>query len=184
MSRRTSPALDRWASLGFYLAAIAWFIVIAFGLVLVSTPETGRHSHVMGWTALVIGFLILVTTTDRWIRYAQVFLGCGIIGGLVTLARGHMPGNQAPFPRTLAAVLVLLLVGCSLIVGTLAKRRLRAIDRVGLVAFVAAFTGALAPGTQADTMIRLAVGLGILLALWGYHRYRDIDDKAASRRPC
>ena len=179
---------------GFVLAAFLWFALIAFGSVLVTTPETGRHSHLVGWTALVIAFVVLVKTMDRWIHYARTFLGFGIVGGWVILWRGHLLGSQTPVPRIFSALVILMFAGCSFVLEDLAKRPLQVIDRVGLVAFAAVLAWAMAAGATLTSpevkttpwgpataaIPRLIVGFGIVLALWTYHRYAG--EKAGPRR--
>ncbi len=145
-------------------------MLTGFGWILINAPGTGKHSRVIGWVALTISFVVIVTTMDRWIRYAQVFLGSAVIGSLVILARGHVLDLRVPYPRAVTAVLTLLLVGCSLIAGTLAKRRLQVVDRVALLLFVTAFAAAMGASTPAVTALCLGLGFAILLALWVYRR--------------
>ena len=173
--------LNQWMAIGFYLAAVAWFGLIVLGLALVTRPETGRHSHLAGWTALIIGATVFWTTMDRWIRHAQVFLGGGILGGVTILITGHLMNSQKPFPRLASAVMILTLIGCSLIVGTLAERRLRLVDRVGLVAFGATFLAAGAGRSDPmQVLLPMIAGFAILLMLWASHRF--MHAKGARRR--
>jgi predicted outer membrane lipoprotein len=145
---------------------------MGFGFVLVSTPETGGRSHLIGWTALAVGFTILIKTMDLWVRYAQVLLGSGIIGAIAIFTTGHAINSKNPVPRAVSGMLTIALVGCSLIMGTLAERRLQIFDRIGLVVFVGAFFGALAARTPAVMLVCLTAAFGILLALWLYNRYK------------
>ena len=179
MTRRWEWNPGFWWGLGFYLAAWAWFLPAIVGFVFVTTPETGRHSHLIGWTCLLIALGVLLGTMDRWVRYAQVFLGGGVLGGWVAFTRGHLLSSQDPFPRPLALAMTLVFVGCSLLIGMLARRPLQPIDRVGLTAFVTAFTsGFLVKGSAG--LAGPTVGFAVLLALWVYHRYTD--EKPRRRR--
>ncbi len=126
---------------------------------------------------LVVVIVVMLATINHWVKYLQVFFGGFILGCLLALGSGHLL-NGGPFPRAIAAALVALLVGCSLIAGTLAKRKLTMLDRMALIAFVAAFVGGLVKGTPTSGLIGLGVGFGCLLALWVHNRYSSRKDKS------
>jgi hypothetical protein len=150
------------------------------GWELVSRSRDGKYpqaveAHV-GWAILLICVVVLVATVDRWVRFLQVFLGGGILGSLLALGSGHLL-NGKPFPRPVSAILTTLLIGCSLILQTLAKRKLEVVDRVALIAFVAAFVGGMLVETPTSGVIGLGTGFAILLALWLHHRSSSGKDE-------
>ncbi|HET9182321.1 MAG TPA: hypothetical protein VFP59_09330 [Candidatus Angelobacter sp.] len=148
---------------------------------LVSTPETGRHSHLAGWAILIVGIAIMLTTMDHWVKYLRMVLAGGILGGLLATESGHLL-NGMPFPRPAAAGITALLIGCSLISQTLAKRTLRISDRVALAGFLSAFV----TGMMENTTISFLVGTGIafcfLFSAWLYNRFSSLPN--AKRQLC
>ncbi len=155
--------------IGAYTASVFWLAFVYGGWELVSTAETGKHSHLAGWTILIIAFAVMIATMNHWVKYLQLILGGGILGGLVATVEGHLL-NGSPFPRQLAAALTALLVACSLISRTLARRRLRVLDRVALIAFLTAFVSGIVKSTPVYGMIGLSIGFVCLFIAWLYDR--------------
>jgi hypothetical protein len=158
-----------------YIAAFFWIAFVWGGLTVLSAPDTRKHSHLAGWAILVIAAAVMITTMNHWVKYLQVILGGGILGGLLAIAQGHLL-NGAPFSRMIAAGLTAVLIGCSLISQTLAKRSLRILDRVALVAFVAALASGMVVGTPAWGLVCVSVGFGCLFAAWLYNRLSPISN--------
>jgi len=148
-----------------YIAAFFWLAFVYVGGVLASTPETGTHSHLVGWTILFVAAAVMIATIDHWVKYLQVILGGGILGGLLATGTGHLLNNR-PFPRFIAAGMTALLVGCSLITRTLARRRLTVVDRAALIAFQAAFVAGIVKDTPTSGLIGLSIGFGCLSIAW------------------
>lgn len=152
-----------------YVAAVFWVAFVWGGLKVLSQPDTAKHSHLAGWAILVIAAAVMLATMNHWVKYLQLILGGGILGGLLVTTQGHTL-NGAPFPRSIAGALTALLIGSSLISGTLAGRKLRILDRLALVAFLGALVGGMVQGTPISGLIGLAVGFGCLLVAWLYNR--------------
>jgi hypothetical protein len=150
---------------GAYVAAFFWLAVVFSGWILVSRPETGKHSHLIGWAILIPAIGVMLSTMNHWVKYLQVIFGGGILGGILATGSGHLP-NGSPFPRPIAASFTALLVGCSLISRTLARRGLTVLDRVALVAFLAAFVGGIVEDTPTSGLIGLSIGFGCLSVAW------------------
>jgi hypothetical protein len=155
---------------GAYVAAAFWLAFAYAGGVLASRPETETHSHLVGWTILFVAVVVMIATVDHWVRYLQVILGGAIFGCLLALGSGHLLNNQ-PFPRSIAAGLTALFVGCSLISRTLARRRLTMFDRAALIAFVAAFVVGIVQDTPTAGLIGLGIGFCFLSVAWLRGRY-------------
>lgn len=157
--------------MAFYVLAFSWIALTYGGWVLISTPETGKHSHLIGWAIVTVCGAWMFATVDHWAKYLPVLLGGGILGGLLSLSRGHLLNDSRPFPRATAAAITGLLIGCSLVAQTLAGRRLGAPDRAALIAFAVALVGAFFEGPPTNGLIGLSVGFTVLLALWVSNRY-------------
>lgn len=163
---------------GAYVAAVFWLAFVWGGLKVLSTPDTGRHSHLAGWTILVVAAAVMIATMNHWVKYLQVIFGGGILGGLLATGEGHLL-NGSPFPRPVAAAMTALFVGCSLISGTLARHRLRMLDRLALIAFLAAFAGGLVKGTPNSCLIGLGIGFSCLLAAWVHNQLSSTPNRDA-----
>jgi hypothetical protein len=155
---------------GAYIAAFFWLAFAYVGGVLVSRPETGTHSLWAGWTILLVAVAVMIATMSHWVKYLQVIFGSGILGGLLATGTGHLL-NGRPFPRSAAASVTALFVGCSLISRTLARRRLTILDRAALIAFLAAFLGGIVRDTPTSGLIGLGIGFGCLSVAWLYDRF-------------
>jgi hypothetical protein len=155
--------------IGAYLAQFFWLGFVWAAIKVLSEPDTGKHSHFAGWAILIIAVGLMIATMDHWVKYLQLVLGGFILGGLAVTIQGHLP-NGAPCPRSIAAALTSLFIGCSLISGTLADRKLRRLDRAALIAFLGALVGGMFPGTPISGLVGLAIGFGCLLVTWLYHR--------------
>jgi hypothetical protein len=152
-----------------YVAAFFWVAFVWGVLTVLSAPDTAKHSHLAGWTILVIAAALMIATINHWVKYLQVILGGGILGGLLVIAQGHLL-NGAHFPRIIAAALTAVLIGCSVIAQTLAKRSLRISDRIALVAFVVALASGMVVGAPTLELVCLSVAFGCLFAAWLYNR--------------
>ena len=155
--------------IGAYVAGFFWLAFVWGAIKVLSAPDTGKHSHLAGWAILVIAAGVMITTMNHWVKYLQLVLGAFILGCLLATIQGHVL-NGAPFPRSIAAALTALLIGCSLLSRTLAGRKLRRLDRVALIAFTAAIVGGMVEGTPRSGIIGVAIGFGCLLIAWAYDR--------------
>ncbi len=174
MSKKQPLQSSAWfLGVGFLILSALWLGFVFAGWILVSRAETGKNSHLIGWVILIAATSIMLATMNHWVKYLRVFLGGAILGGLLAAGSGHLP-NGSPFPRPIAAALTALLIGCSLISQTLARRNLRMFDRVALVAFLAALVGALVEGTPTSGLIGFGIGFVCLLAAWIYSRLSPI----------
>ncbi len=129
-----------------------------------------KHSDFTGWAIVVIAAAVMIVTMNHWVKYLQVILGAGILGGLLATATGHLLNDTKPFPRSIAAALTALLVACSLISRTLARRRLRVLDRLALTAFLIAIVGGMVKSTPVYGVIGLSIGFIFLFIAWLYDR--------------
>jgi hypothetical protein len=168
--QRQSQLAANFLGAGFYILGALWLGFSFAGWILVSRPETGKHSHLIGWAILITTTAIMLATMNHWVKYLRVFFGGAILVGILAIGSGHVP-NGMLFPRPVAVALTALLVGCSLISQTLAKRPLTFVDRVTLVAFMAAFVGGVVRGTPTSNLVGLGVGFGCLLIAWAHDRW-------------
>jgi NAD/NADP transhydrogenase beta subunit len=159
-----------------YVAAVFWVAFVWGGLKVLSAPDTAKHSHLAGWAILALASAVMIATMNHWVKYLQLILGGGILGGLLVTIQGHTL-NGALFPRSVAAALTVLLIGSSLISRTLAGRKLRILDRVALVAFLGALLGGMVQGTPISGIVGLAVGFGCLFIAWFYNRSSSGNEK-------
>ena len=150
--------------MGAYVAIVFWLAFTYGGWELVSTPETGRHSHLAGWTILALVFVLMIATMNGWVKYLSVIFGGGILGGILTTGSGLLNGK--PFPRLAAATFTALLVGCSVISQTFTKRKLTKLDRAALIVFVIALVSGMVKDTPVSLVAALSVGFGCLLLAW------------------
>ena len=160
--------------IGFYIVAALWLAFSYAGVKLVSTPESGHHSHLAGWVTLIVTTSSMLATIDHWVKYLRVFFGGGVLGGLLALESGHLL-NGSPFPRAFAAWFTALLIVCSIVVQSLSRRKLTTFDRIALVAFVAAFVGGIVTETPLSGLVGLSIGFGFLLAAWTWHRFSSAE---------
>jgi hypothetical protein len=152
-----------------YVAAVFWVTFVWGALKVLTAPDTARHSHMAGWAILAFAAAVMITTMNHWVKCLQIILGGGIFGGLLATLQGHTL-NGASIPRSIAAALTVLLVGCSLISGTFAGRKLRMLDRVALVAFLGALVGGMVQETPIFGVVGLTIGYCCLLIAWLYNR--------------
>lgn len=157
--------------IGAYLAAFLWFALVWGSLKVLSTPDTGRYSHMRGWTILTIAILVMIATMDHWVKYLQIILGGGILSGLLAVAEGHLL-NGHPFPRFTAAALTALFASCSLISRPLTRAKLTMFDRAALICFLAALISGTLRDRPTDGIIGLGIGFACLLAIRLRHRLR------------
>jgi hypothetical protein len=153
-----------------YIASVFWVAFVWGALKVLSAPDTAKHSHSAGLGILVIASVLMIATMNHWVKYLQIILGGGILGGLLATIQGHTL-NGSPFPRSIAAALTVLLIGSSLVSRTLAGRKLRILDRVALVAFLGASLGGMVQGTPISGLVGLAVGFSCLLVALLYNRF-------------
>lgn len=172
MSSNTRPTLrNRLWAVAFYCAAVVWFGFAYGGWVLVSRTEDVGHSRLGGWAILTACLIVMIVGINHWVKFLQVFFGAIAYGGLFGLFLGRLP-NGGPFPRVIAAGMIVLSIGCNLVSLRLTRQRLRTLERVALIAFVSAFVlGMCVIGTPIGGLIGLATGYSILLALWIHNRH-------------
>lgn len=181
MSRKPGSRLKtHLLRIAFYVATAFWLAFAYAGCVLISTPETGRHSHLAGWAILTITAAVMIVTMDHWVKYLRVILAGGILGGFLATATGHLLNGQ-PFPRLIAAIMTALLAGCSVISQTLAKRKLTMLDRAALVGFLLAFVSGIVKDTPMSGVAGLSVGFVCLLIAWSCARSAPTATRATRR---
>ena len=108
----------------------------------------------------------MIGTMNHWVRYLRVIFGAGILGGLLATGTGHLLNDPKPFPRSVAAGITALFVGCGLVSQTFASRRLTMFDRAALIAFLAAFVGGIVKDSPTSSLIGLTLGFGCLFVAW------------------
>jgi len=178
MSKKEQSSTTRHLlSVGFYVVGVFWLALVWGGVKAVSTPDTGRHSHLRGWILLAVAVGAMLATMNHWVKYLRVVLGGGILGGLLATSSGHLLNGGKPFPRVLAAGFTVVLVGCSVISQSLAKRKLTIFDRVVLVAFLAAFVGGFVKDTPISALVGVSLGFTCLFAAWLYNRLSSIREE-------
>lgn len=157
--------------IAIYIGIFLWLAFVYGGVELISRPETGKHSHVGGWILLALCAALMLSTMTCWVRHLQLVIGGFVIGAIFTATIGHLPGNDgSPFSRAMAFGLILILICCSLVVRTIANRRLGTFDRVALTGFLAAIIAGLAKQTDSAGLIGFGTGLGFLCLAWLYDR--------------
>lgn len=163
---------------GAWLLGIAWLGLVFGGLAVAFTPSP--HSPVLGWVLLIIAAVVLIVTMDRWVGVFSALLAYGIIGGLATIASGHMPNLPGvPMARVDAIVMTLLIAASAVVSFTFTKRKLTLPDRIALFTFVFCFFWqAVSPRLM---LLALAIGFSCLVAAWAYDRlYRHPNPRRRS----
>ena len=123
---------------GVVLIVLAW-LVLVFGGAAVAFSTT-PHARAIGWALLAVAAALFVLTVPRWVKALPGLLACGVLNGLFATATGHLGTDPSrTIPRSSAAMLTLLLVGCALLAVPLASRRLTAFDRVAVLGVFASF---------------------------------------------
>jgi hypothetical protein len=167
MSRKQRSRIATWLlQTAFYIATGGWLVLIIAGWQLLSKPDDAH----LGMVILATCVLVMVATVDYWVKFLNVFYGGLFVGTSLALVSGHLL-NGRDFPRPISAGMTALTIGCSLVSLPLAKRRLQWLDRVALIAFVAALAGGMLLDTPIWNLVGLAIGFGVLLALWVQNRY-------------
>jgi hypothetical protein len=151
---------------GMYGSMVFWLAFVWGAVKVLSWPDTGRHSHLAGWTILIVAAVIMLATMDHWVKYFQVILGAAILGGLLVTGTGHLLNDARPFPRLAAAGMTALFVGCSAIASTIARRKLKVLDRVALIAFLVSLVGGMAKNAPKSNLVGLSIGFACLLGAW------------------
>jgi hypothetical protein len=159
-----------------YIAIFSWLALVYVGWVLVSTPESGKHPHLVGGTILVAAVAAMIVTMNHWVKHLQVIFGGFILGSLLAIGSGHFL-NGSPVSRPIAGALTALFVGYALISRALSQRKLRTFDRVALIAFLAAFVAGLVRDTPIAGLVGLGVGFGFLFAAWVHDRLSSIPNR-------
>ncbi len=145
--------------------------------ILLSRPETGKHSHLFGSALVVACIGMMYATMSHWAKYLRVLFGGGILSSLIALGSGHLP-NRDPFPRPIAAMVLALFLAYTALAGAVGRRHLTMFDRVALTCFVAATVVGLAglitkPTTPTSGAVWLGVGFVCLLATWVRDRFHS-----------
>jgi len=102
-TKQRSRSAEFLFGMAFYVLAFSWIALTYGGWVLISTPETGKHSHLIGWAIVTVCGALMVATVDHWAKYLTVLLGGGILGGRLILSNEHLLKVSRPFPRATAA---------------------------------------------------------------------------------
>lgn len=145
---------------------VGWLGLVFAGMAIAFTP--GLPSPVVGWVLLGVAAVIALVTMDHWVKVFPGLLAFGILGTILELLDGHALNNpQVPVSRPDGAIVLLVCALGTAISVTLAKRRLRLLDRIALFAFVFCFFWQAA---QPKLMrFALGIGLGMLVLAWFYN---------------
>lgn len=161
-----------------WILGMGWLGVVIAGMAIAFSPSP--HSPAIGWVLLGIAALILILTTDKWVKAFSALLACGIVGGIITIAEGHAVNNpQVRVARFSAIIMTLLIAASALVSFTFTKRKLHLPDRVALFVFCF-FWGAAAPRLW---LLTLVIGFSSLVVAWVFdrvHRRRVPERPSAS----
>jgi uncharacterized membrane protein YhaH (DUF805 family) len=153
-----------------YLISFFWLAFVRASLKTISVTEKRAHSHEVAWAILIVGFVPMLATMDRWVKYLPVILGGFTLGTLLATIQGRLL-NGTYFPRSIAAALTGLLVGSSLLSQTLTRRNLGIFERVALTAFVTAWMVGFVDGTPRAGLVGISIGFACLAACWAWNRF-------------
>ncbi|HYN15613.1 MAG TPA: hypothetical protein VES66_07490, partial [Terriglobales bacterium] len=67
--KQRSRLVTHLLRIGAYVAGFFWLAFVYGGLRVVSSPETARHSHLAGWTILVVAVVLMLATMNHWVKY-------------------------------------------------------------------------------------------------------------------
>src|SRR2546422_675529 len=145
------------------------------------------HSRALGLVFLIISAPVMVVTMNRWVKVLAGLLALAVLNGVISISTGHLLANPTQPVSRLDMVYFTLFFGLSAVLaGTLKGRRLTALDRTSVMAFLFSLAcwfgyrgtrSVHAPPNEAD-FILMGIGLGCLLVAWGYgrlHRRRGHD---------
>jgi len=119
---------------GAWLLAFAWLVLVFSGLGIAFSSSP--HHPAVGWALLAVAAIIFLLTMDRWVRFFPAVVACGVLGGVVTTLSGHVVNHpEVAVPRWEGAIMTLLLAAAAVVSQSFEKRRLRAPDRIALLAF-------------------------------------------------
>ena len=157
----------------------------------------GENSRMEGLLLILFTTPLILFTISRWVRYVPVLLGYAAIRGMVAVFTGSDLAaifGPSRHPRLLALLSIAYCLGAAGLAITFTKRRLRTIDRIGLlsVAFAVAFAAAYpdpitekaapsAHGNQLVPMLVIAIGFFALVIAWAYDRAQIKRDQDSPR---
>jgi len=149
-----------------WLLVICWMGLVAFGAGMAFSEPVGRRAA--GWVCLLVASMVAVVTAELWIKMLPGILGLGIINALITVWLRHPPtGPSEPVPRIRSAIILAILVACSVLASNIKPARLQTIHRAALLAFFISLVFAIA-------LFPSLLGFGLmfvsLLVAWAWDR--------------
>jgi hypothetical protein len=150
---------------GAWLAGMFWFGLVTMGIGIVFRPDQAPYPPVIGWLLLALGAIVLILTTDRWIKVLPGILGAATISGIIITLTGHELNHPEIHVSAAKGAFVTFFVATSAILSsTFVGRSLHIWDRCALFGFVfCLFWQVAAPQRIVQA---LAIGLACLLAAW------------------
>jgi hypothetical protein len=139
------------------------------------------HSRVVGMVFFIFSAPIMVAIMDRWMKVMAGVLGLAVLNGLLSISTGHLLANPTQPVSRLDMVYFTLFFGlAAVLAGTLKGRKLTALDRTSVMAFLFSLAcwfgyrgtrSVHAPPNEAD-FILMGICLGCLLVAWAYDRLK------------
>jgi hypothetical protein len=125
------------------LRGMFWFglVIAAIGIAFRpdQTPVVVTHSSwpVIGWLLLALAAIVLILTTDRWIKVLPGILGAATISGITIMLTGHELNHPEIHVGVAKRAFVTFFVATSAILSsTFVGRSLHIWDRCALFGFV------------------------------------------------
>jgi len=161
---------------GGWLLGLVWLGLVYGGIIeTFGSPSNFSEGHnpapILGYTLLIVAAVIMVATAEHWKRVFPGIMLAAILNSLLELSRGHAVNNPSVLiPRSTATIHLLVTTGVTILSLTFKNRRLTALDRFALLAFVVSFFwGAVDPRLAS---LKLLVGGCCVLLAWAIDRLK------------
>lgn len=186
------PTLGEQTTSGFrraggWLLGMAWLGLVYGGIIEAFGPpqvfSAGHHpSPILGYTLLIAAAVIMVVTAENWKRVFPGIMLAAVFNSLLELSRGHAVNSPSvPVPPSTAAIHLLVTTGVTALTLTFKSRRLTALDRLALLAFVIAFLwGAI---DNRFALPKLLAGACCIVIAWVVNRLKTGRDGQSSMTP-
>lgn len=130
---------------------IAAFLVLFFLLIavisggLVAGLGYGGRPRPFGWILFIGGSVLAMLTVDRRARVLPGIFGAATLNGIIILSSGHALNQPAaPVPRSIGAMLTIVMAAAAAITASFANKDLTNTDRAAYLGILSCFVAMLA----------------------------------------
>ncbi len=148
---------------GGWLLGMAWLFLVFFGLAEAFSRE--RPSPSLGYAALLLAGVVMFLTAEYWKKVFPSIMLAAILTSFLELLRAHAVNSPSvPVAPSTAAIHLLVTTAVTALTLTFKNRKLTALDRCALLAFVASILWGAVDKRFAS--LKLLVGACCILAAW------------------